>query len=511
MLKTSRIGIDPPSCGLKMPRPYCCLLLFAGLLRLSAYPAMGQDFIPVYAKAYRLALKLKADSARLLTAIPSPDPEIEAQRLLIQSLTDMLENMVRENDDPPPGYLDRQDARIKTLDDVRHPGPWARHALAECYLHRGLSQGRFGQEIRAALSVTKAYSRSKDLYKDQPDFLPARKAVGVYQIVLGLIPGGRNWLMRLAGIKGDVEGGLVSLKQCAETPNAQQDEAILLYSLVQMYVRDQSEQGRANLLRYIHDQRDDLAGLTILASAYKYDHQQGRALAALKSIHRDGSHLPFYYPLLMEGELFLQDLQPDSAIPYLERYLAVCSQRRLVKNLHYQLFVAYYLKGDSLAANANFFAISSEGEVGTDGDRYALYFFKRGLIPDKRLLKARLLIDGGFTDRAQAILDSIPPGQLHSITDLAELSYRRARLAQRRKDTAAADRLFRLTVLTAADDPSYYAPMSCLQLGQIAYRAKRYDEARAWLERVSTYPVHEYKEGLDERARSWIKRVKKAD
>lgn len=478
---------------------------------LYAGPAWGQSFIPAYAKAYKLAFKLKADSAYLLTSLPAPDPEQEAQRQLVRSLTDMIANMISEGDEPLPGYADRQEERIDALDRQRKPGPWARHALAECYLHRALVQGRYGHELKAGLSFYKAYTRTKSLAQDRPDFLPAQKSMGVYLMVLGLMPIERNFFMKLAGIRGDVDAGLANLRRCADSANAQQGEATLLYSLAQMYVRDQPEQGRANLLRYVNDERDDLLGLTLLANVYKEDHQNGRALAALKVMRREKAHLPFYFPLLLKGELYLQGLELDSAIAPLEEYLTVCSRQRLVKQLHYKLFVAYFLKGDSLAANAHFYAIHTDGAVGTDGDRYAEYFYNRGLIPDKRLLRCRMLYDGGFYQRAQGILDSIPPSSLRTLNELAELSYRRARLAQRRKDTTAAERLFLLTISTAGDDPSYYAPMSCLQLGQIALRRRQFAEARAWLERVKTYPQHEYKDGLDERADHALKRLRRAE
>jgi hypothetical protein len=484
--------------------------LVLAFMCLAWIPCFSQAFDGQYGKAYRLALKLKADSARMLTSTQSLNPEIEAQRLLIHSLTDMIENLVREDDEPLPSYFDRLEERLDYLQNIRKPGPWARHALAECFQHRAIAQGRYGQNIRAGISFAKAYFKTKELVKDYPDFLPAQKSYGIYLMVVGLMPSNDNFLLRWVGFSGNVDQGIVTLKRCVDTPNAQQAEATLLYCLAQMYIRDQPENGRALLLQYIGNQADDLAAMTLLASVYKEGHQNGRGLAAIKAIKKDKSHLPFYYPLLLEGELYLNDIETDSAVVKLEKYLSVCSRKRLVKQLHFKLFLAYHLLGDSTNANANFYAIGNEGEVGTDGDRYALYFYNRGLIPDKRLIRARLLYDGGYDARAQAALDSINPGSLKTLNELTELQYRRARLAQRAKDTVSAKRLFTLTISTAGDDPSYYAPMSCLQLGRIALAEKRFVDAQAYYERAKTYPKHEYKTGLNERANAGLKRVKRA-
>jgi hypothetical protein len=147
--------------------------------------------------------------------------------------------------------------------------------------------------------------------------------------------------------------------------------------------------------------------------------------------------------------------------------------------------------------------------VGSDGDRYAQYFFDKGQIPDRRLLRARLLSDGGYNARACAVLDSIAPSSLHTLSEVTELAYRRARLAQRTKDTAAADRLFRLTISTAQQDPSYYAPMACIQLGEAALAHRQWQAAEDWFEKARTYPKHEYKKALDDRADAGLRRLRK--
>lgn len=102
------------------------------------------------------------------------------------------------------------------------------------------------------------------------------------------------------------------------------------------------------------------------------------------------------------------------------------------------------------------------------------------------------------------MLDSIKPEELKTPVEMTERVYRRARIWQRqgRKDDARLT--FMLVVSTAGKDPSYFAPMSCLQLGRMAMKEGRYDEAEEWLKRVQTYEDHEYKEGLDIRARSTL-------
>jgi len=484
-------------------------ILAMGLL-LAVLPASAQAFYPAYGKAYALAFKLKIDSARLLLGAQVPGQEQEAQRLLILSLADMIENMVRETPSPTQNYLNAQDNRITTLAGMSKPGPWARHALSECYLHKALFQGLFVGRISASLSFSKAYFSNKSLRERSPAFGPALKSAALYNIVIGQVPEYGGWLASMFGFSGNVDTGTAQLQRASLTPVAQQGEAILLYSLVLLYQQHEPEKGLALLKKYASHEPDNFLGLTFLASAYKENHQNEKALATIRLARADKTHIPYYYPQLLKGELFLQNLELDSAIVNLEAYVAVCNPKRLKKHALYRLFTAYHLRGDSALANQSFYAIGADGEMGGDGDRYALYFFTHGEIPDKRLLQARLLSDGGYNARAQAVLDSIIPSSLHTLTELTELQYRRARLAQRRKDTASADRLFKLTISTAQSLPTYYAPMACLQLGEAALTKKNWKQAEDWFDKAKTYPKHEYKNALDDRADMDKRRLKRA-
>jgi hypothetical protein len=465
--------------------------------------------IPAYAKAYRLALKFKIDSARLLAGVERRNPEVEAQRLLILSLADVISNLASEKDIEPEGYTATQLKRIQYLEDVETEGAWSLHAQAELQLHAALSFGRYDDALSAVKYFLKGYNGNKAVVEKYPEFAPARKTHGLFNALIGVATAKPNMIMRLANIKGDVQEGVAEERLAATKAHAQQQEAILLYAFFTASFEEAPERARHVLLEYVNNERDDLGGLTMLAFNYKLAGEHGRALAAIRSRIQTEAHIPYHYPLLLEGTLWLEELGYDQAIPLLEQYIDLVSGRRFVKDLHYRLFLAYYLKGDLVKANEHFYAIRTQGEVGSDGDHYANEFSKRGIIPDKRLLRARLLYDGGFYSRAMASLDSIKPNYLTTTSELAEQVYRRARIAQKLNDTLAAERSYTATITIAGEDPSYFAPMACLQLGMLEYRRKNYANADSYLERARKYPSHEYKQSIDNRAAFWLKKTEK--
>jgi tetratricopeptide (TPR) repeat protein len=485
-----------------------CLCICSLVFGLFSFAAQGQEFPPVVAKAYRLAQKLKVDSARTLLAQPMKG-DAEACRLLALSYADFIEVLVGEADDEPAWLGPKVKTRFEALDDLNSTTAWARHARAEMILHEGLLNARFGNNVKAVITLRKAFLAGKENGKDFPTFLPAQKSLGIYNLLFGLAPSQYRWALRLFSVEGSADEGIADLKRSSSKLHAQQQESYFLLGLANIFLKDNPQEGTRLITQYIKNEPDDIAGLAALATVYMRGFQNQKGLSTALFAKQDASQVPFHYLKMLRGELYLQQLQYDSAISNLESYLAVCSQTRFVKDLHYKLFLAYYLKGNKEKANTYFYTIPSVGTIGSEGDRYAEYFSKRGLIPNKALLRSRLLFDGGYWAQADAMLDSIRFKDLPSTTEQTELAYRRARIAQKTGNIAKAKALFQLAISIGAEDPSYFAAMSSLQLGYLYRKEGKPDDAKSAFERVLTFPEHEYKDGLDYRANSGMKSLKR--
>ena len=468
--------------------------------------SIAQSFSPDIAFAYRLATKLKVDSARTIANQPrSGDDWAQAQITL--TMADLVENLVIERNEQPAGLEERFESRIEQLE--KSETVWGRHALAETKLAYGMIEARYGENFSAFKKIRSAYHLERDLLKEAPDFLPAIKAMGVYNTILGLATRQYKWTMKMLGLAGDYKTGLEQLRRAATQPNAQQRDAQLLLAVFETGMEEKPDEGLRLLAAYTGAEADDVLGLTAQAFQLMRAGRNEEALSIIRTYRKDTGQLPYYYPLLIEGQLWLQRLQYDKARALLEKYLEVCSEKRFVKDLHYQLFLAEYLYGNESMANQHYYAITTQGNTGSDGDRFALYFAKRGIIPNKMLLRARLLFDGGFYDRALTTLDSIRPIELRTNMEQTEYIYRRARIEHKQGKLPEAQRHYEGVLAIAGLDPSYFAPMSCLQLGDMSVKQNELAKAADYYQRAERYPEHEYKESLDYRAGRALKRVRK--
>jgi tetratricopeptide (TPR) repeat protein len=123
-------------------------------------------------------------------------------------------------------------------------------------------------------------------------------------------------------------------------------------------------------------------------------------------------------------------------------------------------------------------------------------------------LKARLFTDGGYYDQAASALKSIAPGELKLAKEQTEFYYRKARLAHKTNDIASAKTFYLQSITMTKDNPWYFAPNSALQLGYIAQEQKDYVAAKKYFEQALSYKKHEYKDGIDSKAKAGLEQIK---
>jgi len=114
----------------------------------------------------------------------------------------------------------------------------------------------------------------------------------------------------------------------------------------------------------------------------------------------------------------------------------------------------------------------------------------------------RFSTDGGYYQEAFAILLSITPADLTTSKEQTEYYYRKARLAHRTGEIAAAKLFYQQSIDMTKNNPWYFGANSALQLGYIARDQKDFVSARKYFEQALKYPKHEYKNSIDSKART---------
>ena len=468
---------------------------------LAAQPNAELTLSPTASRAYAELLKLKVSASRQLLAT---EPAHAPGTLLVADCADFVELLISQDASRYEATLAAQDARLADL-EYASAGALRDYAQAEIRLHQAVAQLAFHHEVRGAWNLRQAVVLTQAVAQRYPAFLPVRKTLGVCQFGIGSLPEGYHWLLRLLGLRGNVEEGLANLSRAAAQPHDFQPESQLLLALIRESYYKKGDESLAVASRLAREQPDNLLFSYLLISLHKRQHHGEEALAAYRTRPTGPAYLPLAYLHHLAGDLLLY--RGDYAVSTAEnqQFLREFKGDYYRKDAAFKLYLAAWL-GGAPAANAERYRqqINLAGPLTIEEDIYAQHFYHDAQLLNPTLTRARLLTDGGYYVQAMSTLQHFRPLPNLPVRDQLEAPYRRARVWQglARPDSARLDYLRTLRLAAALGEPPYYfAPQAALQLGYLAQAAGQRAAAKGYFERAMAYPRHEYKNSTDQKAK----------
>jgi len=122
-------------------------------------------------------------------------------------------------------------------------------------------------------------------------------------------------------------------------------------------------------------------------------------------------------------------------------------------------------------------------------------------------LRIRLLYDGGYFHRAQAMLREWGPEDFSQHIYRLEFVYRSARLAHALGDWEEAFAKYKLTLEMGSKDTAYYACKSALELGHLYEQKGDKERAAHYYHLCLSLKPDEYRTGLHQAAKTGLERL----
>ncbi len=468
-------------------------------------PAPTQQLSPGAARAYAEVLKLKIQPARqLLRAEPAAAPGT----LLVADCADFAELIISQDQGRYDTVIETQDARLATLEHTP-AGALRDYARAEIRLHQAVLQVAFGHEVVGAWNFRQAYQQVLAVARKYPEFLPARKTVGLLQFGIGCLPAGYGWFLRLVGLNGNVEEGLRNVSLAATRPHDFQTESRIFLALIRetYYKRDQEA---ATLIETLRREQPDNLLFSFLGISYaKRQHRADAALALYRARPTGPAYLPVPYLRHMAADLLLYQGQYAAAEAENRQFLADYRGRHYRKDAAFKLYLAAWLGGAPAARTAAYRQqIAQPGPTDVEEDLYAQRFYEGRQPLHPVLTRARLQLDGGYYRLALNTLHGFQKTPNLPRRDLIEEPYRRARAYHGLGRLDSARLAYERTLAVAGNAPYYFAPQAALQLGYFAQAAGQPARARQYYELVLKSPRHEYKNSTDAKAKVALRTLK---
>jgi len=474
------------------------LIFWVGILSYSY-----AQFTPQQLQSYQAILNLRFKNAENILAKENKEDAISAY---LKNYIIVLQLLTSQHDSLFQAKKGQEEVILAQIKKWESQSPYYRFLQAEVKIQWAIVKLLWGENLAAAWSIKRAYHLLEENQHLYPDFLPTKKSLGLLRIALGSVPEKYQWLLQLFGLQGNINQGLVDMQAVIKANPIFSLETQLLLMLVQTYVLNEPEEAlRIGVEVYNHHRNSLLAQFIYALVSIKAGKLQEDKRLMLPIQDADTTHSPFFYYL--NGEICLLSGNYEQASYFYKLFLTNYLGKNYIKNVYYRLFLSDWLSNKPQASKY-LDSCLNKGQLQIELDKNAESFAKQRNFPPKALMQARLLTDGGFYEKAWQAVEKVSEEQLDKPKDKIELLYRKARILDKQGNYEDACHFYQKTIDISGNLPYYFAPNSALQLGYL-YRDvfKNKKLAISYFKKVLTYPQHEYKNSLDYKAKTALKRL----
>ncbi len=477
-------------------------------LFLCILPAVAQQTAawlgePAEQTAWRQALNLNFTEARKTIQKKTTTTE----SIYLASLCDALELLITEDESRFDTFEDAYEERLQALSKLSPKTPQVLHASAELRLQWAFVYLKFGHEFDAAWNIRQCYALVQDCLNKYPSFTPIQKTSGLLNIMLGSVPDKYQWVLSVLSMHGSVEKGIAKLQslQRSDNPVVATEASLMLY-LAQGLILQQPHTALQALSEWPPDNHTRMSLFLAAVLAIKNSESE-KALTYLETLKTRQEGLAFAYADYLSGEVYLHKGEYNTAITAYQNFLKNYTGDNFIKDSYYKTAVCYWLLGNKPAADEFAAKARISGREYAEADRHAAKSLTEKEFPNPLLLKIRYATDGGYYEMAEQVTASVNPDELRTRKEQTEFVYRKARLYHKLNKPEACKPLYQQTISMSGDNPWYFAPNACLQLGYLYMAEGDKKQAAFYFRKALSYKKHDYKNSIDSKARSALGQV----
>lgn len=404
------------------------------------------------------------------------------------------------------------DSRLSKMARGEVHSPYFLYTQAEIRLQWAVLHLRYGEYLSGMSDVKQAYALLEENRRKFPDFAANLKSLGIMHAVVGNIPDDFKWAVKaVGGMSGTTAQGLKELETALQYARSNdflfEDETTLAYAIVQLNFNNAPDVAWNTLKNSkLNPKTNPLAAYAMANIAMKTG-RNDEAVRLLSEAPNGAEFQTFLGRDYLLGLAKLRRLDIDAHVP-LERFLNQYKGENGIKEA-YQKLAWYHLANDNeLGYNTYMAYVKLKGSDNGESDKVALREAKSGEMPDQRLLKARLLFDGGYYKRAYDLMAGAESKYYSVHKQNLEYHYRMGRITQKMGKTQDAIRYYNQAMELGGKDPWYFACNAALQLGLLYEEKRDAGNARAAFNRCLAIKSEEYAGSMHSQAKAGLSRLK---
>jgi tetratricopeptide (TPR) repeat protein len=485
------------------------LISFVAIVPVAArkYFDFNARCLDAYQKTTSLRF-LEAGAALDKIKLEEPDNLIP---LFIENYLECLYIFAEDDEALYARYVKGMDKRLSIISKGDRASPYYLYCQAEIRLQWALLRGRFGAYLSSLSDIKQGYALLEQNLREHPDFVANKKSLGAIHCLVGNVPKEYKWAVRaVGGMSGSIEQGLSELDEVLDFAHKNPDfpfgtEALVASCFLRMHINNQNEAVWKTFKNSGIDHRTNpLAAYAMANLAIK----MGRSDEAIRLLEEMPTNPPYHYLhyrnyLLGLAKLYRMD--SDAQQPLFD-FVNNFKGTNAVKEAYQKLAWHFFIQGDEKNYWNYLYHAKVKGTDKSDPDKAALREANSGETPHITLLKARVLFDGGYYQRAYLLLKN--GGDYAQNRYRLEHNYRMGRIAHKMGNTEEAIQRYKQAIEQGADDPWQFACNAALQLGLIFEEKRDWKNAKTAFNQCLKIEPAEYAASFHAKAKAGLNRIK---
>ncbi len=452
---------------------------------------------------YNNIISLKFTSAK--RAIAS-EGYTNLNNYLLDDYIGFLEVFLSEDEQVFDRFEVGQEKRFAAVKNGDGKSPWHLYVQAEMSLHFALASLKMKNYYDGFMGCRKAWKLYHANRERFPQFKPNLKGIATLKAIMGIIPPQYQWGVSLLGLEGDLKGGMERLRQLSGTPFEFRLETTLIYTSLLIHLEGKHDEAWQAIGRAGYPLAGNLFTYYTAANAAIYSKHNENALAMLANRPKGAEYADFPFMEYLHGLALINSLDTNCRA-HLNAYLLQSRNQNNIKNAYQKMAWSYLISCDTAQYKKQMGFAKSKGISELDADKQAQKEAESGQVPDVPLLKARLLFDGGYFEKALAIIHDKAPANYTTKPLQLELVYRKGRIYDAIGKQAEAIANYKETIKLGEKEPMYFAANAALNLGFIYEKVHDKTQARHYYNLCINLKDHEYYSGLSQKAKSGLERL----
>jgi hypothetical protein len=487
------------------------LISFSLLLSLLSEGSHFVKFTPNLLVAQKQNLELRLSRASDILEIEQKHAPGNSATYYLHHANVYLKAFVSEESDDYEEYEIVRDAAIAHFELLPDSIAFKKFLLSEVYFYSATLKAKHNELYGAARDVNRAHTLIEENHTEFPDFLPNNKTRGILKVYLSTVPENYAWVIRMLGIRGNLNEGLSLLKKLSshrsDTGNMGgiARETHYLYAFSLMHVANRQVSAWSEMLKATTDYRTNLVSCFFRSNMALKLNKNESAIGILENRPVSLEYERFYLLEYLLGTAKLNKQDP-SAINHLARFHSDFKGINYIKSNLQRMSWYYLINGDLAKANHYKAEIAKKGSTVNEEDKQAQRFVKKQ-VPNDKLLSTRLFYDGGYFEKAAEVLATIEVKKLATMELKAEYCYRKGRILEKQGKMDIAGKLYEACSLFAINSEEYYGAYASIFLGDYYLGIDDKVSAQKFYKRALSFQKNkEYTNSVEQRAKAGLKK-----